>query len=278
MSERTPLKAVYIPIHALRLAVSFLTRFPAGNPRTDDINVWKLSLAFYPLCGYLIGIAASLPLLIISLTTQSFFNLPFIHVSVFIYVAALEWITRMLHLDGFCDCCDAFSVVSADKEKRLSIMKDPHVGASAVGGAVLLIAGKLMALNMLANMYNIIGLNGLSIVGCMISIPVFGRLSITFLAAMGKYPRENGTAMNIVGKVPFYSVIIAFASVVFLLNFIPANIFLINLLITVLCVFYWKMSSSSKIGGGTGDVLGACSETTELAVCFGFLLAASGFF
>ena len=272
MSGNRPLNAIFIPSHALRLAISFLTRLPAGNPRTDDIRVWKLSLAFYPLCGYMIGAVASLPLILVSLTTSSFTNIPFIHVAIFIYVAALEWLTRMLHLDGFCDCCDAFSAV-ADKEKRLAIMKDPHVGAAAVGGAVFLIAGKLMALNMFAYRCDLMGTNSWIIPIAMISIPVFGRLSITFLAAMGKYPRESGTAMNVVGKVPAYSIIIAFMSVIFLLEVIPVNIFLTNLFLTMLCVFFWKMKADSKLGGVTGDVLGACSETTELAVCFAFLLS-----
>jgi len=272
MSGNKPLNPILVPINALQLAISFLTRFPTGNPRTDDARVWRLSLAFYPLCGYLIGAVAALPLILVSLKTSSFTNIPFIHVSIFIYVAALEWITRMLHLDGFCDCCDAFSAV-ADKEKRLAIMKDPHVGASAVGGAVFLIAGKLMALNMLAYRCDLMGMNSLSIPLAMISIPVFGRLAITLLAAMGKYPRENGTAMNVVGKVPPYSVIIAFMSVIFLLEFLSVDIFITNLFLTILCVFFWKMNADSKLGGVTGDVLGACSETTELAVCFAFLLS-----
>lgn len=271
MSDGKPLNPALVPIHAVRLAISFLTRFPAGNFRADDERVWKLSIAFYPLCGYLLGTVAALPLLLVTYKTSSFMNIPFVHVSIFIYVAALEWLTRMLHLDGFCDCCDAFGAV-ADKEKRLAIMKDPHVGASAVGGAIFLIVGKLMALNMLAYRCDLMGVQGISVTLALIAIPVFARLGIVFLASVGKYPRENGTALNVVGKVPPYSVIIAFFSVLFLLEFMRVDIFIISLFLTILSVMFWKMNADSKLGGVTGDVLGACSETTELAVCFALLL------
>lgn len=271
MSGEKPLNSVLVPVHALKLAISFLTRFPAGNIRADDPRVWKLSLAFYPLCGYLIGAVAALPLIVVTYKTSAFMNIPFVHVSIFIYVAALEWLTRMLHLDGFCDCCDAFGAV-ADKERRLAIMKDPHVGASAVGGAIFLIVGKLMALNMLAYRCDLMGIQGLSVPLALIAIPVFGRLGIVFLASVGKYPRENGTALNVVGKVPPHSVVIAFFSVLFLLEFMRADVFVISLFLTILSVMFWKMKADSKLGGVTGDVLGACSETTELAVCLAILL------
>ena len=75
----------------------------------------------------------------------------------FFYVAILYWMNRMLHLDGFCDCCDAFSAMTASKEKRLEIMKDPRVGSSAAGAAILLIAGKIFMMFVIIWQYVYIG-------------------------------------------------------------------------------------------------------------------------
>ena len=41
------------------------------------------------------------------------------------------WVTGGIHLDGYADTCDALSSYG-DREKKLSILKDPHCGAFAV--------------------------------------------------------------------------------------------------------------------------------------------------
>jgi adenosylcobinamide-GDP ribazoletransferase len=192
----------------------------------------------------------------------------------FYYVAVLEWLTRMLHFDGFCDCCDAFSAI-AEKEKRLQIMKDPHVGSSAVCGGGLLIMGKLFALCWLTNFnFKTSSLpEMMQIVVFMLAIPVFGRFAMLCLAAIGRYPRKTGTGVKIVGKVPFFALIFALITLVPLLIYLPGYSFALCFFFVAFTIFYWKIKASLKIGGVTGDVLGACCETAELAAAFGFLIS-----
>ena len=47
-------------------------------------------------------------------------------------------ITGGIHLDGFCDVCDALASHQS-RERKLEIMADPHVGAFAVQGCGLLL-------------------------------------------------------------------------------------------------------------------------------------------
>jgi adenosylcobinamide-GDP ribazoletransferase len=54
-------------------------------------------------------------------------------------------LTGGLHLDGLADCCDGL-FVSADKERRLEIMKDPRMGAFGVIGLILVLMLKAAAL------------------------------------------------------------------------------------------------------------------------------------
>jgi len=57
--------------------------------------------------------------------------------------------------------------------------------------------------------------------------------------------------------------------------YLPPHAFALSFFFSAFVIFYWKIKSTSKIGGVTGDVLGACCETTELAVAFAFLIASS---
>lgn len=266
-------KKIFAPFFGFILALSFLTRFPIKPKCLDDDFVWKWSVAFYPFCGYILGFFAVAPIFLVIYFFRSLYNLPLLLFSIFYYVAVLEWLTRMLHFDGFCDCCDAFTAV-VSKERRLEIMKDPHVGSSALGGAVLLVTGKLFALCWLANIiYTITNHNRMQIVIYMLAMPVFGRFAMLCLAAMGRYPRETGTGAKIVGKVPFFALIFALITLIPLLIYLPAYTFALCFFFVAFVIFYWKIKSSSKIGGVTGDVLGACCETAELAAAFGFLIS-----
>ena len=50
----------------------------------------------------------------------------------------LTFATRFLHLDGFMDCMDGFWG-GHNSERRLEIMKDPHVGAFGTVGVIVLL-------------------------------------------------------------------------------------------------------------------------------------------
>lgn len=268
---------IMAPFQGFLLALSFLTRFPVNVKYAGDTAVWKWSTAFYPLCGAVLGIFAMLPLFIAAVVAPPNISLRIILITPFIYVALLQWFTRMLHFDGFCDCCDAFTAMSASKERRLEIMKDCHVGSSAIGGAILLLLGKTMALYLLITANSFISNNITALILPLIAIPVFARFAIVCLAAIGTYPRKTGTGALIVGNVPFYSLFIATVTVipVFWLIFKYFSIYtmLLCFFVTAFGVFYWKIKSGHKIGGVTGDVLGACSETTEFSIAIAFLIS-----
>ena len=268
---------IMVPLQGFLLALSFLTRLPVKVKYAGDPAVWKWSTAFYPLCGIILGIFALLPLFIAAVVTPPSISLRIILITPFIYVALLQWFTRMLHFDGFCDCCDAFTAMSVSKERRLEIMKDPHVGSSAVGGAILLLLGKTTALYLLITTNSFISDNVAALILPLIAIPAFARFAIVCLAAIGTYPRKNGTGAFIVGNVSFLSLFIAAITVIpiFWLIFKYFSIYtmLLCFFVTAFGIFYWKIKSGHKIGGVTGDVLGACCETTEFAIALAFLIA-----
>lgn len=267
--RKTPLALT--PFHGLSLAFGFLSRLPAAKGIDwSDRRVWGWSFAFYPLCGVALGLVASAPAIIM-------WKLPaaesLMLLSVFYYLAVIEWATRFLHFDGFCDCCDAFSAMTASRERRLEIMKDPHVGSSAVGAAGLLLLGKALTLYLLMYKGIVILDNFPKTIAMLVSIPAAARLAMLCLAAIGRYPREKGTAAMVVGQVPFPALLLGVATVLPFPFLIGLRASALPFLLCAFAMMYWKIKADAKIGGVTGDVLGACVESCELAAAIGLLLA-----
>lgn len=99
-----------------------------------------------------------------------------------VLVLALLGLTGALHADGLMDTCDAvFS--HATPERRMEIMRDPHVGAFGVVGLVGIVALKIAALD---------SLGGTARTGLLILAPTLGRWSIVLLATVFPYGRAAG--------------------------------------------------------------------------------------
>ena len=247
-------------------ALSFLTKLPVPNTKYDE-EAYKRSIFFYPIIGFFIGIAVIIPLKTLFVLYAP--SPKVVLIIPFIYVAINYWITGMLHYDGFCDCIDAFSPVGKSKEERLSILKDSNVGALGSGAGTLLIVGKVLAIfcifwevSAVPNIH--IELSSLFII--LIFVPVLGRLAIVLTAYRGKYPREQGTGKSIIENTKFP--VAAFCIITTTYLMLSAEIMhpLIYLSVVILNVIYWKIKANQKLSGITGDVLGACCETTELTI------------
>ena len=180
----------------------------------------------------------------------------------------------MLHLDGFCDCCDGLSAMTDKPEKRLEIMKDPCVGSSAAGAAIILIFGKGLMI------FILVWLHGstmsyredtLELIVKLISVPVFARMSIVLLAYKAKYPREKGTGSVIVGNISTTAVILSMLSLIPIIYYIDFLSLKITFCMIALSVIYWRRTGNDNFNGITGDVLGACCETTEVLVLLGYV-------
>lgn len=275
------------------LSLSLLTRIPVRTGAADDVE-WGRSSGFFPLCGYILAVIAALPFMIMAyFCTNANANYAIIAIGDFLFVAGMAWMTGMFHLDGFCDACDAFTSTAATREAKLKIMKDPHPGAAAVAYMVFLISGKLLmiffvifgaellvmerfvifyrdSLQQHMNLFRTCMVLG--VLAFLSAIPVIARFAMLVLAAIGKYPREKGTGAVIIGKVPVLSIVIG---ILWLLPFgflIPVKNLVLVLVLSGIVVMYWKIKADRLLGGVTGDILGACCESVELAVAFGLVV------
>jgi len=116
-------------IHSLLMAFSLYSRIPVPQVKWSEKSM-RYCICFLPLVGAAIGAFQYL----------AFRFLAHISAGKTLSGAVLSALPVLLsggiHMDGYMDTCDAIHSY-ADREKRLEILKDPHVGAFAVIGGIL---------------------------------------------------------------------------------------------------------------------------------------------
>lgn len=123
-------------------AVQFLTRLPAPRVAACEPAALGRSARYFPLVGVLVG------LINVGVWWLAAQRLP-AALAVGLMLGASALATGALHEDGFADACDGFGG-GASRERVLSIMQDSRIGAYGALGLVLLIGLKWTTLASLA--------------------------------------------------------------------------------------------------------------------------------
>lgn len=246
-------------------AVIFLSRVPGPYLKRMDTAVQQAAMWFYPIVGALLG------LLLVALVLLCFLYNP--HASV-ILVAALVlalWVyfTGAMHLDGVADTADAWVGGLGDHQRTLEIMKDPRVGAMAVAAMLVVLLVKLAAITALLDQAqsNI----GLLFAGLLL-IPMLARAGIIGLMATTPYVRQHGmvsATQNAASKtkVTVMAVVLALLAVPML----QEKLFLLLLVWLAILVGY-RAALKQRLGGYTGDTLGAAVEFQETLLLVALVL------
>jgi adenosylcobinamide-GDP ribazoletransferase len=219
----------------------------------------RYSVVFYPLVGFCFGLVSLLLFNLLQCFQAS------IEWTAFLLLAFPCFLTGFLHFDGLLDLSDA---IFADRTpgQRLEILKDPHVGSFAVGIGALYLLAKYIGLKSFVNS------DTASFI--LLIIPILSRTAVVFLAAISTYPRVSGVGQFMIGKISPKLGLATFASCLVLvvgsLGFSGRqnHIYTVLALITFLLAstFTMRKLSVKKLGGVTGDVLGASIELNELAM------------
>lgn len=199
--------------------------------------------AAYPAAGLLIGAVLALAYFAATLLFSS-------AVAVVILIAASLLLTGAIHLDGLADCADAF-YGKRPRSATLRILKDPRIGT--MGGAAI-------GLSLLARYAAFGSLPSLFIIAGLPVISMFSRTAVLLAMRVLPYVR---TGVGILPSRPVPSTGLIILAV--LVSFASAILLPIPILAAVLVlVVFWRVSWN-KIGGCTGDVLGASIEIAEIA-------------
>ena len=242
-------------MRGLRIAFGLMTTLPIKLPDEWLAGDSGRAAVWYPFVGLVIGALAWL----VWSGARLIFP-PFVAgiVTLSVWVA----LTGGLHLDGLADCCDGL-FASAVPERRLEIMKDPHVGAFGVIGLILVLSLKAAALASLAPEFG------------------FGILLAASLARWCILPagvltlaRSSGMGADFVSG--FQRSFMVWGAI------IPLGIMILLGLRGVLSVLTGVAAAAlvlwlakARIGGVTGDVFGMIVEIVEAVVLSALLIGSS---
>ncbi len=183
-------------------------------------------------------------------------------IAAFLLVTASVVITGGLHLDGLADTSDGL-FLSGDAERRLTVMRDPHVGSFGVAAIVLVLLGKFAALSSMTGHNRALAVLGAAIVG---------RCLILVSAGLADYARPQGTGRIIIDVTQPRDALGA-ASIVLLVGVCLFGFRGLTAgLIAMFGAWGCTRAASARLGGITGDILGAVVEFGEL----GFLIIVGG--
>jgi adenosylcobinamide-GDP ribazoletransferase len=218
-------------------AIGFLTVF--GGARTPD----RTTFLFFPAVGALIGAAlAGVWLVAVELWSPG--------VAAVLVVAADLAITGMLHADGLADSADGL-LPHLDRERRLSVMAAPDVGAFALAvvPVVLLARWAALATDLIEPL-------------SLVAVWAASRTVLAVIPALVPYARDGGLASAMApGARPWIAAwLVPCAVVLAVAQGVTGVVALAVLLATAAAVV---LLARRRLGGFTGDVLGATAMLAE---------------
>ena len=230
-------------------ALQFLTILPIRG--SFDKRTLSRSLPWFPWVGFLVGALAAL-----SDWTGIRLGIPNAIMNVF-SVAFLAALTGGLHLDGLADTADGF-LSARPRERVLEIMRDSRIGTMGVLAIVFVLALKTAGLSQLQDIPRTCAL---------LFAPLAGRCLQVFTIQILPYAHAKGGLARIFvdtrrASDGLWAVLCLIVGALVLFG--QRGVWL--LLICGLCWIVISSRSRRRIGGFTGDTLGATSEICESLV------------
>jgi adenosylcobinamide-GDP ribazoletransferase len=239
-------------VYEVRLAltaVQYLTRVPVPGWVGYSPAQLSRSVRYFPLTGIVVGAVAGL---FFTLALKVFPQT----VAALISMIASVLVTGGFHEDGLADTCDGLGGGS-DKAQALAIMKDSRVGSYAVLGLTLTLLLKFASLSALPAEW---------FVAIAIAAHAFSRFMSVTVMATQKYARDDSTAkanitvQRIGGGALVYAALWAMAPLWFLgvAGLVGAAVATVTRVVAARYMY-------QRVGGYTGDCLGAIQQLTELS-------------
>lgn len=174
---------------------------------------------------------------------------------------------NLFHLDGLLDSADAAGVLG-DKEKRKAVLKDPRIGSYAFFIGFLALASRLAATA------SILSSGSAAAWGTLVIAPAAGRLAAMLVCSAGT-PAETGGLGASLGKPSALKSAFGYAAAaapgallwaLALGPFAGAAAMLAGAFVAIAVGLGVSRWYGKRIGGYTGDALGAAIELGELSV------------
>ncbi len=230
-------------MRGLILAVQFLTRIPVPAVAAFREEDLARSAVWFPPVGMAIGLCVAL------LATWG------AHIDAWLgaWLGLLCWvaITGALHLDGLADLADGLGASHRDPERLLAVMKDPHIGVYGVVSVFILLSGKLVLLWLWIT-------HDVSLFALLL-VCAWSRWGTLLWARLPSLHPGHGERFRwqLSGRTVLWAGVILFSGT---LLFYPA------LWAAPVLMAVWMWFLQRRLGGMSGDCLGAGTEVCECAL------------
>lgn len=248
-------------------AVQFFTRIPVPSWVGHSAQQLDQAARYLPLVGACVGAISAAVLWLAALALP----LP---LAAGLGMAASILVTGAFHEDGLSDFADGMGG-GHSKEKALAIMKDPRVGAYGVIALVLALLLKFEALLALCGEHSL-----LLTAAALIAAHSVSRLMAASLMLTQRYIRDDDSARarpaaQRMSAASFAVALLTGAAALALLYASGANaaalLAAVSAALLMRAWLAWRLQQ--RLGGYTGDCLGAVQQLSELAFYLGLIAA-----
>lgn len=234
-------------------AFRFLTVIPLPTSFGADKDDLNCAPAFFPVVGLILGLLTAGAALFL----WSF--LPPLSAAVLLTFLLLA-LSGGLHLDGLADTADGF-FSARDRVRTLEIMRDSHIGVMGVAAVILIVLVKVSSLAALQS--------GEAIRAALL-MPIAGRVGLLVMMYLLPYVRrDRGLGTQFFIRSVGWPTLLGMTIVLIIAGFLNAFAAAICSLAAVLL---FSVYCRYKIGGATGDTLGAASEIGEAVAVFALMV------
>lgn len=235
-------------LNLLFLTFQYYSRIPTPRAEYSEEGLSK-AFRYFPLVGAVVG----------GIGGGVFWLLNFVlphEVAVFFALIAMTWTSGAIHEDGFSDTFDGFGG-GYDRERILAIMRDSSSGVFGITALILLFGLKFLLLkNLPADM----------VPAALISAQASARIMPLFFINSADYARHDvSKGMHTRKKLSPATFGIALFFSLLSLCLIPWQTAVGIVLLYAVVYFCIRRMAIRKIGGYTGDVLGALIVTCEVS-------------
>ena len=234
------------------LAISFFSRIPLPHALVNQIDrnaTLANAVTFFPVAGLVISLVPALVWYVSGLFLPSL-------VAAGLGVISLLLITGALHEDGLADCADGLGATH-DRRKALEIMRDSRIGTY---GTIALITSVGLRWALLASFAPLAG------VLAILTSQSVSRATITIAMQFASYARPEGLGKSVDDGMPDRGFVFTTAIALLLAFVLCGFTGLIAVVIAYLAALGVLAWLKSRLGGYTGDGLGAMQQVAEITI------------
>lgn len=246
---------------SLILMLQFFTRLPLPFDLKASSEDFSKGLIWFTAVGLIIGAFLDGVFWALAPWTGTFL------LSVLL-VLAESILTGGLHLDGLADTFDGL-YSNRGKERSLEIMKDSRIGSN---GALALISFFLLKTALLNELLTAARTQTLTIMpmGVLLLMPVASKAALSLSCYMGPYARKEGMGHLFIGKVSHFQLMLTLLAGFAMTAIYPISAVAMAVVLIFTPVYTFHVRR--RIGGLTGDTLGAWHELSGLVYLASWLL------